>query len=99
MHTVCTVPQLPAVYCCMCASHVCLTMEYAIHILKTRLKAISVLRLFGRSPTPTYTRPARQLNASSVLYGSGKVATNAAPHPESCTMIDVHVKASVSNRS
>ena len=74
-----------------------------LYILKTRLKVTSVFTaLFGRSPTPANTRPARQLCTSSVLYGSGKVAANAGMRHSRracCTMIDVQVKASASDRS
>jgi hypothetical protein len=45
------------------------------------------------------TRPVQQHNASILLYASSKVATNAAPHPKSCTMIDVHVEMRDKKRS
>jgi hypothetical protein len=70
-----------------------------VRILKTRLKVTSVFMAIWPHPHAFNTRPVQQQNASILLYASSKVATNAAPHPKDCTMIDVHVEMRDKKRS
>ena len=96
----CAQPQLPAALHCMCVSHVCLIMEEAIHPEKSAKGhfcfygcSVAVLRPHTQGQHPCSTPQA------SCMVRARFFAANAAPHPKSCTMIEVHVKASFSNRS